>query len=359
MGDTSISWTDKTWPVSRGCLRVSEGCRNCYAQRQANRFSAPGKPFHGYVTSKLKVIDDDDQFVDINWTGKVSFLPDMLREPMRWKKPCRVFVNSMSDLFHDDLTNEQIAAVFGVMAACPQHQFQVLTKRSKRMREWFAWAEREGAHEHVRVFLHIHATQVIARHYRCPFIDAMPQFDGRLHAVWPIPNVWIGVSVEDQDAADERIPDLLSAPAAIRFLSCEPLLGPVDLFHIHHGNKFYNVLDGSAHTDDGSRFKATWRDLTRRIDWVIVGCESGPRARACDYRWIRRIRDQVVGAGRPLFLKQAKSCLEHDDELGISNVAIRRPKQFVIAGGPNAHKKGGGVFERPYLDGRQHLSFPA
>jgi protein gp37 len=123
-----IEWTDRTWNVVRGCSRVSPGCDNCYAMGQAHRFAGPGKPFDGLTRYTAKR--------GVDWAGFARFVPEKLAEPLSWRKPQRIFVNSMSDLFHESLSNEEIAAVFGVMAACPQHTFQILTKRPKRMREW-------------------------------------------------------------------------------------------------------------------------------------------------------------------------------------------------------------------------------
>ena len=128
MSDSKIQWTDKTWNPVRGCSRISSGCDNCYATGQAHRFSGTGMPYDGLTVIRNGKVD---------WKGEARFIPEKLAEPLKWKKPCRVFVNSMSDLFHDSITDEQIAAVFGVMAACPQHTFQILTKRPKRMLAWF------------------------------------------------------------------------------------------------------------------------------------------------------------------------------------------------------------------------------
>ncbi|HND52038.1 MAG TPA: phage Gp37/Gp68 family protein [Pirellulaceae bacterium] len=216
---TGISWTDATWNPVRGCSRVSEGCRNCYAERQAARIVRMGAS-HAYG-SLVRITDGGEP----RWTGEVQIDAKTLALPLRWRHPRRIFVNSMSDLFHESLTNEQIAAVFGVMAAAPQHTFQVLTKRAKRMREWFSWVDNYG-----REVMAVEAIQWIASHdgaRRSRRIELENQV--AMPATWPLPNVWLGVSVENQAAADERIPELLATPAAVRFLSCEPLIGPVDL----------------------------------------------------------------------------------------------------------------------------------
>ncbi len=356
---TGIEWTDATWNPVRGCSRVSEGCRNCYAERVAARFSGPGKPYEGFakVTAPRDLLDRVGGRRN-GWTGEVRLINKHLADPLRWKKPRRIFVNSMSDLFHERLTNEQIAAVFGVMAAAPQHTFQCLTKRSKRMREWFAWIKERGDRWAPRRCGD--AAEVAgAPVYRVGPNGRSPWNDSR--CMWPLPNVWLGVSVENQAAADERIPDLLSTPAAVRFLSCEPQLGEVDLRHVQHDRMFeVDALTG----DHGVR-----RPLAGRgpgIDWVIAGCESGPGARPCDVAWLRSLRDQCADAETAFFLKQAREVdgqmtavpppTPLEDQPGYSP----RVGPFIptIGFGPGSKRKAGGVIGAPYLDGKQHLAFP-
>lgn len=340
MGDkTGISWTDATWNPVRGCSRISEGCRNCYAERVAARFCKPGQPYHGFA----QIVAPRDLLDRVGgrrngWTRKIDLVPEHLADPLRWKKPRRIFVNSMSDLFHESLTNEQIAAVFGVMAAAPQHTFQILTKRAQRMREWFDWVADQGAID----VCPREAWQHLADPEGPSAIDAALERASRngRPTTWPLPNVWLGVSVENQAAADERIPDLLATPAAVRFLSCEPLLGPVDLEHVRHhlGGESYETgscLEGN----DGFGLSAP----RERIDWVIAGCESGPGARPCEVQWLRSLRDQCKEAGVAFWLKQAVETLgEH--------VTAR-------AGG-TSKRKPGGIIELPYLDGVQHAEMP-
>jgi protein gp37 len=286
MGDkTGIEWTDATWNPVRGCSRVSPGCENCYAESIAGRFCDPGQPYHGLAkrTHQGK-----------RWTGEVRLVPEHLADPLRWKKPRRVFVNSMSDLFHEKLSNEEIAAVFGVMAATPQHTHQVLTKRPKRMLEWFRWAGHDFALQQRGIASAPNVARAMldaAAEYLGTKNDALNIAWRRFTEVdpWPIPNVWLGVSVEDQRRADERIPLLLQTPAAVRFVSAEPLLGPVDL----------------APWIELKRWDSTGRELPRRgIDWVIAGAESGPGARPMDEACVRSLRDQCAAAGVPLFYKQ-------------------------------------------------------
>ena len=305
---TEIAWTDFSWNPVRGCSRVSEGCRNCYAERMAARFAKPGEPFHGFA----KVTAPRDGLDRVGgrrngWTGRVELIPSKLDEPLRWRKPRRVFVNSMSDLFHEALRDEHVAHVFGVMAAAPQHTFQVLTKRPERMRRWFEWIEQgfQGAG--------IGGTRLAPAG---PSLRANRMPTGEWPALpWPLPNVWLGVSCEDQATADERIPLLLQTPAAARFISAEPLLGPVDfqplwsLSRIGHcegcgGWVAADPVLGNGH-DNGKAAACgpitEWRD---GIDWVIVGGESGPGARPCDVAWVRSVVRQCREAGVPVFVKQ-------------------------------------------------------
>jgi protein gp37 len=249
----------------------------------AHRFNGPGQPYQGLTTLRGG---------RPGWTGDVRFVPEVLSDPLKWSKPCTVFVGSMSDLFHEKLTDEQIASVFGIMAACPQHTFQVLTKRSKRMREWFEWiaAERRaleleiagrfttgGDIEVRRCLYELDQHRVNRKHVEYP--------------LWPLPNVWLGVSVENQATADERIPLLLQCPAAVRFISAEPLLEPVEL---QFGRGW---LEPFIDVDPMLR-------RAKRLDWVIVGSESGPGARQMQIEWAELLRDQCRAAGVAFFTKQ-------------------------------------------------------
>lgn len=347
MGKTEISWADEVWNPVRGCSRVSEGCRHCYAETTAARFSGPGQPYEGLVTRKLKVISDDEQRMEARWTGDVRFVASALAEPLKRKKPTRYFVNSMSDLFHDGFTNQQIAAVFGVMAACPRHTFMVLTKRPQRMREWFEWVEKRGEDgkslfpgddredQEWRIWQMLN----VAAHRSGA--EKMPNHHG---GAWPLPNVWLGVSVENQAAADERIPLLLQTPAAVRFISAEPLLGPVQLPVVH--------VFGPAAKWDGPK-----------IDWVIAGCESGHGARPCEVSWLRSLRDQCTSAGVAFWLKQAAATyptqesweaeLESPEVGGAYNTA-----PTPVVAGEGSKRKQGGIIELPYLDGVQWTQLP-
>ena len=291
MADTEIEWATKVWNFTRGCGRVSSGCVNCYAERQAIRHSTrPGAPYAGLV----KHHRDGPR-----WTGDVRFVAEKLAEPLHWKQPRdgsrhRIFVNSMSDLFHEGFTNEQIAAGFGVMAACPQHDFLILTKRAKRMREWFEWAHGDPLVAMTKALgEHGFGRDVIRRAaYREPRDQAQS---------WPLPNVWLGCSAEDQQRADERIPLLLQCPAAVRWVSAEPLLGPIDFTRLGHNAVNRNALTGML---DGPGGTTLTRDQVPGLDWIVVGGESGPGARPCDVRWVRSIVRQCCDAGVPAFCKQ-------------------------------------------------------
>jgi protein gp37 len=203
----------------------------------------------------------------------VALVKDKLAEPLHWRKPRRVFVNSMSDLFHEALPDVDIAKVLAVMVAAPWHTFQILTKRPERMRAWIDWSGR-------------------ARH----FVGA-----------WPPKNVWLGVSVEDQATADERVPLLLQTPAAKRFVSYEPALGPVDF------GRFLPAVVARGAATMSAETVAALKELARAavkhvgwstLDWIIVGAESGPRARPFNPDWARSVRDQCQAAGAPFFYKQ-------------------------------------------------------
>ena len=234
MTKTSIEWATDVWNPVTGCTKVSQGCKNCYAERIAERFWGERK------------------FTD------VQLHPDRLEDPMHWKKPRRVFVNSMSDLFHPDVSYDFIGDVIETISKCPQHTFMVLTKRPERMQFIFSKVMKYLAEK-------------------------------------PLPNLWLGVSVEDQKTADERIPLLLQTPAAVRFVSCEPLLEPVDInisifgFHREYGNPMppkFSWVRGNG------------------LDWVICGGESGSGARPMHPDWARSLRDQCQAASVPFFFKQ-------------------------------------------------------
>lgn len=243
---TNIEWTDATWNPIRGCTRVSEGCRHCYAETVAARFSGPGQPYEGLA----EFVTRPGSAREARWTGKVAVVETLMDWPLRKRKPLRIFVNSMSDLFHEAVPDEVVDKVFRVMSMARKHTFQVLTKRPERMRRYLT-------HEAVQGRI---------------------SYQGR--AIWPLPNVWLGVSVEDQATADARIPILLDTPAAVPWISAEPLLGPLDLTQYFHAPI----------------------DSRRGLAWVVVGGESGPGARPMHPDWARSLRDQCAAV--PFFFKQ-------------------------------------------------------
>lgn len=248
--NTTIEWTDVTWNPIRGCSMApgseAEGCLNCYAARQAARnlpaFRSPttGKPFAIFRDSGPR------------WTGDIERIDSKLEEPLHWKKPRKIFVNSMNDLFHEKIEFSVIGGIWSVMERCPQHFFQVLTKRPKRMQEFMQWVNESRNPRHLNS-------------------DLFPSQH------WPVRNIWLGVSVEDQKTADDRIPFLLETPASVRWISAEPLLGPIT---------------GIGTRDFGA------------IRWVVCGGESGPGARPMHPHWAKSLRDQCKAANVPFFFKQ-------------------------------------------------------
>lgn len=266
MGDkTEIQWTDATWNPVRGCSRVSEGCRNCYAEGVAARFSGPGLAYQGLARQS----DNGPR-----WTGKLVMVPEHLDDPIRWKRPRRIFVNSMSDLFHEKLSNEQIASVFRTMLAAPRHTFQVLTKRAERMHEFVRWF------------------------YGTSGLSGIPG------------HIWLGVSAEDQKNAEARVPWLRRTPAAVRFVSAEPLLGPIDFSPWMMSAVDRARRQGDAYWAFTRQAKAPPPSVadpeayTPGIDWVIIGGESGREARPYDIDWARRIIAACDAAGVHAFHKQ-------------------------------------------------------
>jgi protein gp37 len=249
---TGIEWTDATWNPLRGCTAVSPGCDHCYAASVALRFSGQGQPYEGLA---VKGEDGHPQ-----WTGEIMLVPAHLTDPLRWQRPRKIFVNSMSDLFHPSVPIGYIDQVFVVMAKAQRHTFQILTKRPQIMANYLndpATPERIAKAGDVLERMHLYGKEG----------------DHRL-APWPLPNVWCGTSVEDQRATS-RVKALVRCPAAVRFLSCEPLIGPVDL---------------SPYLSD--------------LHWVISGGESGRYHRPLDLDWVRTIRDQCLGAGIAYYHKQ-------------------------------------------------------
>lgn len=240
------------------------------------------------------------------FTGEIRLHPQLLSEPLKWRKPRKVFVSEMSDLFHEDVPDEFIAAVFGVMAASPQHTFQVLTKRAERMLRWFSEYGRSANATPSMVALALRIARDVARPHALP--TAVIRLAGASVRAerntpdtppWPLPNVWLGVSAEDQQRADERIPLLLQCPAAVHWASLEPLLGPIVLRH-----PWFPVRVSEGHFNCAGDYRMP---TDNRLSWAVVGGESGPGARPCHLRWVTSLKDQCAEAGVKLFLKQLGS----------------------------------------------------
>lgn len=279
MSDGSkIEWTEATWSWVTGCTKISDGCLNCYIQGtppfriEHRKFSGP----------------------DIGAFTGLKLYSDRLWWPRRWRKPRKVFVNSLGDTFHEDVPRDLIAEAFAVMAVCPQHTFQVLTKRHARMRSLLNDPK--------------FAADVRAIAW---------QMDG--HAArrveWPLPNVHLGVSAENQKWLDIRYLALLQTPAAVRWISAEPLLGPISFWpddHAGHDSDLIGefpferrtCLDCSGFEDEDPRIPWTTQEHAIDVDWIVAGGESGSGARPCELNWLRTLRDQCAETGTPFFCKQ-------------------------------------------------------
>ena len=278
---TRIEWTDATWNPIRGCTRVSEGCRHCYAEGMAARFSDPGQWGHG-LAQRVALPGGG---TDHRWTGKVELVNAALDLPLRWRSPRRIFVNSTSDLFHEKVPDEWIDKVFAVMALADQHTFQVLTKRPERMRAYLHDLARPHREREIKD----------AGRKAGALVGDTPLIGRRITSL-PLPNVWLGTSIEDQATADERIPHLLATPAAVRFISAEPLLGSLSIAHASTTDAALAVLFAKLERGDV--------DPRGNLHWVICGGESGPGARPMHPDWARSLRDQCQAAGVPFFFKQ-------------------------------------------------------
>lgn len=304
-GDSRIEWTDKVWNPVTGCTKVSQGCKFCYAERIAERFWGERK--------FTEVICHEDR-LDI---------------PSHWRKPRKIFVNSMSDLFHPDVPDEFIWKVFQSMVyGNRRHTFQILTKRPERMMKW------------------MNANQTKFWHY-----------SETKTKLWPDPCIWLGVSVENQETADERIPLLLATPAAVRFISYEPALGPVNLKLVRHEPCNHpGCFSHVSHPCEGCGYQAGKLPL----DWVIAGGESGPFARPAHPDWLRSVRDQCRHAGIPFFFKQWGEWIPKEYENIVIGISDRQPRTTMVANGMDIALM---VANRrrdyyPLLDGKMIQEFP-
>lgn len=303
--ETGITWTNTTWNPVTGCSKVSAGCANCYAERDWARLANNPK-LPDYQGRKFTDIMCHDNRLD---------------QPIRWTRPRMIFVNSMSDLFHEDVPFEFIDKVFAVMAATPHHTYQILTERPERMKQYIlSLTEQQDQSEMVG---HYFGSDVKA-HTRSELIAEMAlsmlgRKSGMDNVVWespeqcaslnlPLKNVWLGVTAENQETADGRIPILLNTPAALRFVSIEPMVGPINLDMMiteNTGDRFrviHSSLMGKKTLWDTKNLIG--EEDINKLDWVICGGESGPKARPIDPEWVKSLRDQCEFTNTPFFFKQ-------------------------------------------------------
>jgi protein gp37 len=341
--NTKIEWTDATWNPITGCSVVSPGCTNCYAMKLAGT-RLKHHPSRAGLTRDSKA--------GPVWTGEVRFNREWLDHPLRWRRPRMIFVCAHGDLFAEGVPDEWIDQVFAVMALSPQHTFQVLTKRPERMRTYLRDMGK-ALESDISTF---------GERWGVPasIVTGSPCAAGAIEDVaWPLPNVWLGVSVEDQKRAMERIPLLLETPAAVRWISAEPLLGPLDLTVIDvGGDSFVDALNIRTWEEEIENWRDTepdweasfldWYNLAEmpegpilpRLDWVVVGGESGPGARPMQPEWAESLRDQCAAAGVPFLFKQWGSHKQTSDCNG----------RYMI---PATKKEAGRL-----LDGIEHNGFP-
>lgn len=274
MSDNSkIEWTDATWNIITGCSVVSPGCTNCYAMKLA------GTRLRNHQSRAGLTNDSRGGPV---WNGEVRFNEQWLTQPLLWAKPRHIFVCAHGDLFHESVPFEWIAKVFAVMACTTRHTYQVLTKRPERMLKWFNSLRDDTLGYQYQNYIRFHDSigfWPTSVRPAAVWPQWTPNHGNRggydcCGPLWPLENVWIGTSAEDQQRADERIPLLLRTPAVKRWISAEPLLGPVTISSIE------------------------------KLDWVVVGGESGPNARPMHPAWVRSLRDQSLKANVPFFFKQ-------------------------------------------------------
>lgn len=352
MGDTKIEWTEKVWNPVTGCTKVSQGCKNCYAERVFPR------PYPGRAFTDVRCHED--------------------RLTQRFgKKPVRVFVNSMSDLFHDAVPELFIDKVMAIIASEPRHTFQVLTKRPERMLKYFS-KFRDANHAGDELGTKSDENGNIPdgwefdESFECYVSNSITGALGEHGVGWPMKNLWLGVSVEDQKSADDRIPLLLQTPAAVRWISAEPLLGPIDLaglpsryaddehpFLVNRPLLRLDALRGGHRCG-----AAVFGPATGNLDWVVVGGESGPNARPMHPDWARSLRDQCQSANVPFFFKQwGEWAPTNHHEPGRTEYCFDGPSTqtpncsfngLSVANVARVGKKAAGSL----LDGREHKEYP-
>ncbi|WP_036257790.1 phage Gp37/Gp68 family protein [Methylocapsa aurea] len=299
--DVAIAWTDATWDPLAGCTRKSAACRHCYAEAMTAAASQAGMWGHGFAELGP---------AGPAWTGKIELLEDRLALPLGWDRPSRIFVNAGSDLFHESLPNAAIDRVFAVMALAPHLTFQVLTKRPKTMLAYLLDSEALSRIER--------AMGEIATDPNLTKIDS-----------WPLPNVWLGVTAENQKEADRRIPLLLQTPAAVRWIAAEPLLEQLDL-------------------KVGTWLKEGPNAPGPKLDWIVAGGEIGAEALPCQPNWARSLRDQCAESGAAFFWHQWG---EHVPCAGVEADPAPEPVKMTFS-------RVGAAPSPRLLDGALHQAFP-
>jgi len=373
--NTKIEWTQDTWNPVTGCSVVSPGCANCYAMGLAGTRLAHHPSRAGLTTmSKAGPV----------WNGKVRLNEDWLTQPLKWKRPRMIFVCAHGDLFHENVPDEWIDRVFAVMALSPQHTFQVLTKRAQRMREYMVSSRRDAwsiAADPMGDFAPLSPQEYANRAHIAVSVPTLECIRWEsVFSRFPLPNVWLGVSTEDQPRADERVPELLATPAAVRFVSAEPLLGAIDFNKIdiaawlrryrpdsdiglnaYDPDMRFPLLSPFEHFGSGASYPG--------LDWIIVGGESGPNARPMHPDWARNIRDQCAEAGVPFFFKQwgewAVDKLSAGGDLGgdmrrdlVRHVCADRENDGHFRKGDRHMRRVGKHRAGRLLDGRTHDAMP-
>lgn len=314
MSESKIEWTERVWNSTTGCNKVSQGCKNCYAEVMHARLGRMGQNKYSRP------------FLD----GAFAHEPS-LALPFKWKKPAKIFVNSMSDSYHPNISVEHIAKMYAIMFLTPRHTFQHLTKRPERR---LAILKSPEFFEHLHKYCNQYHQEFVepATAERYSFAEIKKQF--------PLNNIWEGTSAENQSTADERIPLLLQTPAAIRWVSAEPLLGPID---------FATTVAAVAVTETGGR-------NLPGLDWIVVGGESGNKRRPFDSDWARQIRDYCASTGVKFFMKQVDKVREIPDDLiirdypdAMKEACIESPAEEVRNDNPEDHCAPD-EFDDAYLD---------
>ena len=323
---TKISWTDETWNPIIGCSKISEGCANCYAEKMAARLANMDKP--GYCDGIVELNEERDLFIP-KWTGVTILRLGTLEQPLHWKKPRNIFICSMGDLFHENISLENILNVLAIILLCPQHKFLILTKRPQIMAEVMKniindsnknryLNEEEFIMSHLRIDVEQKYLRAANNYWKFKY-NQIGRGICDSPVPYPYPNLYLGVSVENQKAADERIPILLQIPAAKRFISIEPCLGDINLEQVvqrcagEKGCEYVGVakifnnprkIGGICCPNCGKNHTFVCDLMLGKISQIIIGCESGQKRRPCKIEWVRSIVQQCQAAGVKVFVKQ-------------------------------------------------------